>query len=181
MSLWFKKTTPLMHGRDAATDNNPNPHVTEITGKRLNIASSSCLGLVATRQREDTHEPESFGSGRVCPRVAGCGLMERRRSSCGSGPGGAAPVPGPAQGAGPEVPGRGRGWAARAARDPAAWDRGRAPAETGRVRALAELSWLPLGCWIGSGLRTRVQDTPGPGNGTGLAGPWLAVIPALPR
>lgn len=78
-----------MHGRDAATGNKPNPHVTEITGKRPNIASRSCFDLPPARQRGDPHRPKSFGSGCACPRVMDCFGLGWRRG-----------------GAGPLVPGR---------------------------------------------------------------------------
>jgi hypothetical protein len=32
------RTSPLMHGRDAAAEHNPNPNVIQVTGKRLNIS-----------------------------------------------------------------------------------------------------------------------------------------------
>lgn len=38
LELMVHRTSPLMHGRDAAAEHNPNPNVIQVTGKRLNIS-----------------------------------------------------------------------------------------------------------------------------------------------
>ena len=38
LELMVQRTSPLMHGRDAATEDNPNPNVMQVTGKSQNVA-----------------------------------------------------------------------------------------------------------------------------------------------